>query len=533
MNKQSFIKILLTVLMSTIGFNAYAYDIQVENADGVTIYYNYINDGKDLEVAQPPIEYSGNIVIPEEVTYMNRTRKVTSIDNKAFMSDRLISVSIPQSVTSIGSSAFWGCNHLSSVNISDIKSWCEISFYDFASNPLFYAHHLYLDGKEIKDLIIPNSVTSIKDLAFEGCSGLTSVTFPNSMTSISYYTFEGCSGLTSVTIPNTITSIEEGAFYGCSSLTSVTLPNSVISIGENSFYDCSALTSVNISNSVTSIGKHAFYGCSSLTSVNIPNSVTYINDGAFGGCTSLSSVTIGNGVTSIGKGAFGGDITTVISMIEEPFIIDKLTFNLNTFNNATLYVPKGSIDKYKSTEGWKNFMFIEEGTGPNGSDNTPETLKCVAPTIGYQNGKLTFNSETEGATCQYSITDEDIKSGNSNEVQLGVTYHISVYATKAGYENSDVATATLCWIDVEPKTEGISNGIANVRARAVLIQSNGNQLKVSGADEGTDINVFDITGKYVGFAKVTSDVTTINTSLRSGEIGIVKIGEKAIKVIIK
>lgn len=262
--------------------------------------------------------------------------------------------------------------------------------------------------------------------------------------------------------------------------------------------------------------------------------MTYINDGAFAGCTSLSSVTIGNGVTSIGENAFGGnDITTVVTMIENPFIIDKSTFNLNTFNNATLYVPIGSIDKYKSTEGWKNFMFIEEGTGPNGSGNTLETKKCATPTIGYQNGKLTFISETEGATSQFSITDEDIKSGRSNEVQLGVTYHISVYATKAGYENSDVATATLCWIDVEPKTEGITNIVTNIRTRAILIQSKGNLLTVSGADEGTDIIVYDITGKNVGFAKITSDVTTINTSLRSGDIGIVKIGEKSIKVIVK
>ena len=118
-------------------------------------------------------------------------------------------------------------------------------------------------------------------------------------------------------------------------------------------------------------------------------------------------------------------------------------------------------------------------------------------------------------------------------MQLGVTYHISVYATKAGYENSDVATASLCWIDIDPKTEGITNNVTNVRARAILIMSNSSQLTISGADEGTAINVFDISGRLVGIAKASPEVTTINTSLRNGDIGIVKIGEKAIKVIIK
>lgn len=146
---------------------------------------------------------------------------------------------------------------------------------------------------------------------------------------------------------------------------------------------------------------------------------------------------------------------------------------------------------------------------------------------------MIFNSETDGASYQYTISDDDIKSGNSTEVQLVVTYRISVYATKAGYENSDVATATLCWIDVEPKTEGITNGVANVKARAVLIQSNGNMLTVSGADEGTTLNVYDIAGRLVGSAKASSEATNISTSLRCGDVGIVKIGNKAVKVLIQ
>ena len=117
---------------------------------------------------------------------------------------------------------------------------------------------------------IPNSVTSIGNSAFEHCSGLTSVTIPNSVTSIGWYAFYNCTSLTSVTIPNSVTSIGEGAFSGCSGLTSVTIPNSVTSIGINAFRGCTGLTSVTIPNSVTSIGNNAFYRCISLTSVEAP-----------------------------------------------------------------------------------------------------------------------------------------------------------------------------------------------------------------------------------------------------------------------
>ena len=198
------------------------------------------------------------------------------------------------------------------------------------------------------------------------------------MTSIGGGAFYGCKGLTSVTIPNSVTSIGEYAFYNCSSLTSVTIPNSVTSIGGSAFAGCPGLTSITIPNSVTSIGGSAFYGCKGLTSVTIPNSVTSIGEYAFYNCYSLTSVTIPNSVTSIGGGAFDGvDFPTIISLIENPFTITGKTsylrtFTQNTFNNATLYVPKGTIDKYKATEGWKDFLFIEEGV-PSGINAVKKT----------------------------------------------------------------------------------------------------------------------------------------------------------------
>ena len=212
--KQISLSILLTLLMSMAGINAFAYDIKVKNADGATIYYNYYNEGKELQVTflssnnsyqDNKYAYVDNVVIPEEVTYMNRTRKVTSIGSDAFKYSSLTSVTIPNSVTSIGSyafescysltsvnipnsvtsigdGAFQGCHGLTSVTISDITAWLSISFAGSESNPLCYANHLFLNGEEVKDLTIPNSVTSIGHSAFDWCSSLASVNIPSSVT---------------------------------------------------------------------------------------------------------------------------------------------------------------------------------------------------------------------------------------------------------------------------------------------------------------------------------------------------------------
>ena len=122
-------------------------------------------------------------------------------------------------------------------------------------------------GCNLKVLQLPNSVTSIGSHAFWFCSDLTSITIPNSVTSIGNDAFSHCSGLTSITIPQSVTSIGSSAFDGCSGLTSVTIPNSVTSIGDYAFYHCSGLTSVTIGNSVSNIGSGAFYICSKLTNV--------------------------------------------------------------------------------------------------------------------------------------------------------------------------------------------------------------------------------------------------------------------------
>ena len=272
-----------------------------ENPQGLAFY---LKDDGTYAVAIGNAKYLSKIVIP--ATYCGKA--VTEIATLGFGDDSvgntvLKEITIPDSVTSIGDKAFYACRSLTGVTI-------------------------------------PDSVTSIGIRAFQSCDSLTSVTIGNGVTSISDYAFYKCSILTGVTIGNSVTSIGDYAFYNCSSLTGVAIPDSVTNIGNSAFYGCDSLTGVTIGNGVTSIGSSAFSSCSSLANISvdvnneyyssldgnlydknqttliqyaigktnthfvIPSTVTRIGNNAFSGCSSLISVTIGNGVTRIGNNAF-------------------------------------------------------------------------------------------------------------------------------------------------------------------------------------------------------------------------------------
>ena len=259
-----------------------------------------LNISKTAEVLRD--DYSGDIVIPETVTYNNVTYRVTSL---CYM-------------------CFSGCSSLTSINL-------------------------------------PSSITSLGDYCFDRCSSLTSINLPSSITSLGDECFSNCSSLTSIILPSSITSLGDGCFSGCSSLTSINLPSSITSLGYHCFYHCYSLTSINLPSSITSLGDGCFYYCYSLISINLPSSITSLGYQCFYYCYSLASIELPSALTSLGEDCFKGCslLTSMLCLTVEPpsCILSEYTNTHNTSvvnNTMRLYVPKESVEKYKQSAAWNS-----------------------------------------------------------------------------------------------------------------------------------------------------------------------------------
>jgi len=272
----------------------------------------------------------------------------------------LVSITIPNEITSIGSGAFAQCTNLTGVTIPNTVT----SIGDYA----------FSDCKSLVGITIPRSVTSIGSRAFNGCTSLASITLPNTVTSIKSGAFNGCTSLKSVTLPNSVTEIGDSAFIGCTSLTSITIPNSVTSIGSSAFEKCTGLTSITVPSGVTEIGGSVFRNCSNLASATLPNSLTKIGDWAFQNCTSLKSITIPNSVTSIGANAFNN--CTSITSIAVPKNVTSIggqafskCTNLTSIKFEGVY-PRNLVDADFDKTYWSGGRQTGTYTRPNAKSTT-------------------------------------------------------------------------------------------------------------------------------------------------------------------
>ena len=358
--------------------------------------------------------------------------------------DTIIIAEIGSGVTNIGKNAFSGCAALTSVTIpSGVTNIGESAFHDCSG---------------LSSVTIPSSVTSIDIYAFVGCSGLEDVTISSGVMSIGSQAFKSCSGLTSVTIPSSVTNIGSGAFTNCKGLKSVTILSSVASIDTGAFSSCKAIaelkvqsiedwckvilkkdsahpfaastvstpklvaggkeiTELVIPSTITEIRGYTFLKNLGLTSVTIPSGVASIGEYAFRDCSGLSSVTIPSSVTNIGFNAFAGfsEHASVIVMRETPPTIEGATFgNISKFD-GTIYVPEGSVDAYKTAEGWDTYAtkifsaYLVSGVAEHGSlsfdktcfpaDSYKEPTEIVTvtatPDEGYQLKSLVWNDGTD------------------------------------------------------------------------------------------------------------------------------------------
>ena len=409
---------------------------------------------------------------------------------------------------------------------------------DSIYHPMLEYYDFQYKGYE-GNVVIPESVT------FEGVI--------YSVTGIDADAFSGIyettSGPTSVTIPNSVTTIGDRAFW-MAPLSSIHIPASVTNIGKRVFSECGNLSKITVDSKnphfdsrdgcnaiIETNSNKLLYGCRNTV---IPNSITIIGDWAFG-ASIPNPIIIPSKVEDIGNGAFapvdcyGNFIVYCYS--PNPPKASNSTFPLNAFQDDSyydkviLYVLSSSYEAYKTTEPWSSFTTIMclDGT-------TPDDPKCATPTISYDNGILAYNGETEGVKFVSEITDDDINTYTINRISLNVTYNITVYATKSGYDNSDVATATLCWIDAEPAKEGIDEiptTITEVKARPILIQSRGGVLTVSGMDDGTLVQVYTLDGRMATSAVSNDGEVQLAPCLTHGTTAIVKVGNKSVKFLVE
>ena len=464
-------------------------------------------------------EYSGSIVIPASVTYDGNTYSVTSIGSCAFRGcTGLTSVTIPNSLTSIDESAFSGCTGLTSVTIpNSVTSIGIVAFagcgltsviipnsVTYIGNDAFYnipnivyngtakgspwgakCVNGYVDGLLIYrdasktqlvacsaaatgEIIIPNSVTSIGESAFSGCTGLTGeLTIPNSVTSIGSSAFYGCTGLTSTTIGNSVTSIGNNAFSNCTGLTSViwnAKNQYYYSSTSSPFYDartritsfvfgedveyipayiCSELThltSIVIGSNVKSIGSYAFANINNrkINRLALPANLETIGSYAFAGNTYLEEIDFGSNLASIGTGAFDQCARvytmTCLATMTPDVATDALT---SISSNAELYVLKNCVQKYKSDANWNRFVIKEIATTE--TDATGNTVVVEAG-----DNTATFTWPTNSSSTSYSL---EIKKDGETVCTLvfngeGQLTTIAFAPSKDGRAQSPAATQT-------------------------------------------------------------------------------------------
>lgn len=383
--------------------------------------------------------------------------------------------------------------------------------------------YAFTNCSNLQSTTLGQKVSAIGSYAFQGCSSLEAVAIPDIVTVLNDYTFEGCSSLQEVKLGSQLKSINQGAFSGCSALPSITILNAVTNIYNYAFYNCIGLKTVNIADSESTLtfgsngsnpifascpldyvyigrdinystssntGYSPFYRNTSLREVKITDKETEISENEFYGCTNLQKITIGDGVTTIGKRAFSGcssllyfafgtqvaDIgeeafsdcaamVEVISKAQNPPVCGSQALDdINKFE-CKLYVPDGYMAVYEVADQWKDFFFKDEGEGTasQGESGEQTVNKCETPTISFDGDKLSFTCATEGVVYHYTISHSDVQSGaSSRDVNLTQTYNITVYASKDGYNDSEVAKATLKASNSVLIGDVDGNGVVNV-----------------------------------------------------------------------
>ncbi len=372
-------------------------------------YYMYVgrNLKKDTEFKSSPFSYWLSSVelgpnVTEIIPYMFYECCRYTIYGDVMYG--LTEVSIDGDIESIGESAFADCGALASFDMSD--------------GVVYIGDDAFKNCEGLTYFDIPARVASMGASAFEGCTGLTSLRFESgsALGNIAARTFYGCTGLLSVNLPENITEIGESAFYGCTGLLSVNLPENITEIGESAFYGCTGLVSMSVPANVTSIGDNAFYDCSGMAMLSLGESLESIGESAFYNCSVLTDLHLPQTVKNVGNKAFYNCLSLMTVKVDnpEPPVAYANTFSVDTYLNASLSVPEGSVDAYNMAECWYNFRNKSEF--PSGSVGAigEDTLKVY-----FKGANLVVEGAGEDAMVEvYNIAGLRVYCGNAASVAL-------------------------------------------------------------------------------------------------------------------
>lgn len=327
--------------------------------DGIMYNIN-VKTGLTEVAANTSHQYTGDIVIPETITYEGKEYTVTAIGESAFFQRNITSITFPNSITSVGRAAFYCCSLLDSVVLPEKVT--------------VIGDMLFANCTSLRRVVIPEGLTLIDNSAFNSCYSLDSLIIPNSVTRIEDWAFALCKGLTYVEMSRGLTYVGRGAFGDCSALNTVIIPDlsswSMINFGDYNSNPLTTTKTLKINNEeirdlvipddVTYIGDYAFRGCTNITSVTMGENVTKIGTSAFYGCKNCASITIGENVTSIGSWAFYGcsAMTSLTSLPRKVPSTTSNSFDSAIKDQAILYVPSAALEAYSSKAPWSDFYDI-------------------------------------------------------------------------------------------------------------------------------------------------------------------------------
>ena len=391
------------------------------------------------------------------VTFAGNSQ-LTTIGNYAFYNcSDLTDVTIPESVTTIGRNAFESCRSLTNVYITDLDAWCRIDFANDSATPMSHAQNIWLNGQKIISVTVPGGITEVKAYTFCGFKNLIQVTIPESITTIGDSAFYNCNSLTNVIFAanSQLTAIGQDAFERCWKLTDITIPESVISIGKSAFDDCRKLTSVTFAENsqLTTIGEDAFSECRNLTGINFPEGITSIGDRAFQSCSRLTSIEIPEGMTVIQPQTFFG-----ASSMQRVALPKSLKGVLaNAFDGCT------NIKEvfYAGSEAeWKAL--------PISSGNDP-----------LKNAQVYFNSTLDDYYCRISV---QVSSGGRVTVDhTAARAGDTVTVTAAPYQGYELTAICVDGVEIEGNTFAVTgNHVVSARFTRLPVTGGTEDFRLEG-----------------------------------------------------